>query len=67
MRAEACGTSVQRLVVAERSCALHDADGVGVELAGDAGLGLVLAEGEHADAGDEDDGGAGVALLGRVG
>ena len=53
--------------VAERARALHDADGVGVELAGDARLGLVLAEAEHADAGNEHDGGAGVAHGGRVG
>ena len=51
---------------AEGAGALHDADGVDVELAGDAGLGFVLAEAEHADAGDEDDGGAGVADGGRV-
>ena len=47
--------------------AFHDVDGVDVELAGDAGFGFVLAEAEHADAGDEDDGRAGVAHGGRVG
>jgi hypothetical protein len=41
-------------------------DGVDVELAGDARLGLVLAEAEHADAGDEHDRGAGVAHGRRV-
>jgi hypothetical protein len=42
-------------------------DGVGVELAGDAGFGLVFAEAEHAEALNEDDGGAGVAQGGRIG
>ena len=53
--------------LAKQAGAFHHVNGVGVELAGDAGLGLVLAEAEHAQAGDEHDGGAGVAQCGRVG
>src|ERR1017187_4381228 len=42
-------------------------NGVGVELAGNARLGLVLAEAEHADAGNQHYGGAGIADGRRVG
>ena len=42
-------------------------NGVGVELADDPRLGLVLAEAEHAQALDEHDRGAGVAQGGRIG
>ena len=46
--------------------AAHHVDGVDVELAGDAGGGLVLREGQHADAGDQVDDGVGIAH-GRAG
>ncbi len=59
--------SIAGLAVAKSARALHDADGIRVELAGDTGLSLILAEREHADAGDQNDGWAGVALLGRFG
>src|SRR6185437_16405992 len=41
------------LAIAQRTSALHDPNSIGVELARNAGLGLVLAEGEHADAGEQ--------------
>ena len=47
--------SRDRGVGGERFGASHDVDGVDVELAGDAGGLLVLAVGEHPDAGYEDD------------
>ena len=40
--------------------AAHHVDGVDVELAGDAGGGLVLGEGQHAHAGDQVDDGVGI-------
>jgi hypothetical protein len=45
----------RRLADAERRRALHDVDGVDVELGDDARLALGLAEGEHAHARDEHD------------
>ena len=62
----ACGISLQYFVCTESAGALHHADGVDVELTGDPGLGFVLAEAEHADAGNEDDGRAGIAQCGRI-
>ena len=47
--------------------AAHDVDRVDVELAGDPGGLLVLAEGEHPDAGHEHDGRVGTAHRGGVG
>ena len=57
----ALGNGAGDLAFGEQGCAFHDVNGVGVELADDAGFGFVLAEAEHADALNEDDGGAGVA------
>ncbi len=49
------GSSVQR------GCAFHDMDCVYVELAGEAGFGFALAKTEHADAGNQNHGGIGIA------
>ena len=51
----------------KKRCALDDMNGVGIELADDARFGLVFAEAEHAEAGDENDGRAGIAEGRRVG
>ena len=57
----------QRDVGVDRLRAAHDLDGAVVELGRDARLALVLAPGDQAEAGDEDDGRVGVAHGGRVG
>ncbi len=56
----------QALIFGNRRGAAHDVDGVDVELAGNAGRGLVLGEGDHAHAGDEIDHRIGIADGGRV-
>ena len=50
-----------------RVSAFHYVNGVGVELTGDAGFSLVFAEAEHAHAGDEHDGGTGIAQSWGIG
>ena len=55
-----------RRVGRDRLGAAHHVDGVDVELAGDPGGLLVLAVGEHADAGHEDDRRVGAAHRRRV-
>ena len=57
----ALGNRARNFAFAEQCRTLHDMDGVGVELSGDAGFGLVLAEAEHAQSGDQNDGRAGIA------
>ena len=54
-------------VRAQGSRTLHHADGVDVELARKARLHLVLAEGEHAHAGEKNNGWTGISLLGGPG
>ena len=56
----------ERDVLVDRFGAAHDFDGAVVELGGDARFALVLAPGDHAEAGDEDDGRVRVAHRGRV-
>ncbi len=56
----------QALIFGNRRGAAHDVDGVDVELAGDAGGGLVAGEGQHADARNQEDDRVGVAHGGRV-
>ena len=57
----------QRDVLVDGLGAAHDFDGAIVELGGDARLALVLAEGDHAEAGDENDRRIRIAHGGRVG
>ena len=45
----------------ERRGPLYHVDGIDIEFAGDPRFGLVLAEAEHPDAGDQHHGGAGIA------
>ena len=54
-------------VFVDRLGAAHDFDGAVVELGGDARLALVLAPGDHAEAGNEDDGRVRVAHGRRIG
>ena len=61
------GVVRDRLFAGEGGGAFHHVDGVGVELADDAGFGFAFAEGEHAESGDEKDRRAGVAHGGRGG
>src|SRR5690606_38572134 len=56
----------QPLIFADGRGSAHHVDGVDVEFAGNAGGGLVLGEGEHADARHEIDHGVGIAHGRRV-
>ena len=57
-KASCCGRAIYSI---DRLRAAHHFDGAVVEFGGDARFALVLAPGDHAEAGDEDDGGVGVA------
>ena len=67
LRMASLGERAGDLAIFESGRAGHDVDGVDEELGGDAGFLLILAEAEDAEAGDDDDGGVGVAELGRIG